>query len=111
MLNRIPQIEARKMAAENSLAARLELLKTEGLDDGRIQKDTRIKQLRAQVRKAKHQLESIAAMARLMEEKSTAKARKAEAAKAPRRDGKKASLPAGPKKPKKERKAAASENE
>ncbi len=111
MLNRKPLIEAHKKAAEENLAARLELLKTRGLDDGQIQKDAKIKQLRAQVRKAKHQLTGIAAMTALMEEKADAKARKAAAAKEPRQQAKKAAKPAAPKKPKKERKAVAEETE
>jgi hypothetical protein len=112
MLNRKPQIEAHKKTAEENLASRLELLKTQGWDDGRIQKDAKVKQYRAQVRKARHQLESIAAMAALMEKKSTAKASKSAAAKDPQRQTKKAApKAAGPKKPKKERKPVAEETE
>jgi len=111
MLNRRPQIEAQKKAAEENLAARLELLKTKGLNDEQILRDARIKQLRAQVRKAKHQLAGIAAMSGLMEEKAAAKARKAEAAKEPRQQAKKTAKPAAPKKPKKERKPVAEATE
>ena len=107
MLNRRPQIEAHKKAAEENLTARLELLKTKGLNDEQIQRDARIKKLRAQVRKAKHQLAGIAAMSDLMEEKAAAKARKAAAAKEPRQQAEKTAKPAAPKKPKKERKPAA----
>lgn len=109
MLNRKPQIEAHKKAAEDNLAARLELLKTQGWDDGRIQKDARIKQFRAQVRKARHRLAGIAAMTALMNEKAAARDRKAAAAREPRQQTKKAARPAAPKKPKKERKPAAEE--
>jgi hypothetical protein len=111
MLNRKSQIEAHKKAAEENLAARLELLKTQGLDDGRIQKDAKVKQFRALARKAKHQLAGIAAMTALMEEKSETKVRKAAAAKEPRQQTKKAAKPAAPKKPKKERKPVAEETE
>jgi hypothetical protein len=111
MLNRKPQIEAHKKAAEENLAARLELLKTQGLEDGRIQKDAKVKQFRAQVRKAKQQLAGIAAMTVLVEEKAEAKARKSSTAKDPRLHAKKAAKPAAPKKPKKERKPVADENE
>lgn len=111
MLNRKPQIEAHKKEAEENLAARLELLKTKGQDDGQIQKDAKIRQLRAQVRKAKHQLAGITAMTALMEEKSVAKARKAAAAKEPRQQTRKTAKPAAPKKPKKERKPVAEETE
>ena len=111
MQNRKPQIEAHKKTAEENLAARLELLKTQGWDDDRIRKDAKIKQYRAHVRKAKHQLESIAAMVALMEEKSAAKASKATTAKDLRRQTKKAPKAAGPKKPKKERKPVAEKTE
>ena len=111
MLNRRPQIEAHKKAAEENLAARLEMLKAKGVNEEQIQRDARIKQLRAQVRKAKHQLAGIAAMTGLMEEKAAAKARKAAAAKEPQPQGKKAAKPATPKKPKKERKPVAEETE
>jgi hypothetical protein len=111
MPNRKPQIEAHKKVAEMNLAARLEMLKIKGLDDKQIQRDDKIKQFRAQVRKAKHQLAGIAAMTGLMEEKTAAKARKAAAAREPRQPGKKSAKPAAPKKPKKERKPVAEETE
>jgi hypothetical protein len=111
MLNRKSQIEAHRKTAEENLAARLELLKSQGLEEGKIQKDAKVKQFRALVRKTKHQLASIAAMAALIEEKSEAKAQKAAAAKEPRQQTKQAAKPAAPKKPKKERKPAAEKTE
>jgi hypothetical protein len=109
MLNRKSQIEAQKKTAEENLAVRLELLKSQGQNDDRIQKDAKVKQFRALVRKARHQLASIAAVTALVEEKAEAKVRKAAAAKEPRQQAKKAAKPAAPKKPKKERKPVADE--
>ena len=62
MLNRKPFIEDHRKAAEGKLATRLELLKTKGLNDKVIQKDAKIKQYKAEIRKAKHQMDSIVAM-------------------------------------------------
>jgi len=107
MLNRKPFIEDHRKAAEGKLAARLELLKTKGLDDKVIQKDTKIKQYKAKIRKAKNQMAGIGAMETLVSEKAEAKAQKAAAAKAPRQEPKKAAKSAAPKKPKKEKKAVA----
>jgi hypothetical protein len=109
MLSRKPQIEEHKKSAEGKLAARLELLKTKGMDAKQIQKDARIKQIKAQIRKAKHQMGGIAAMEALTAEKADARAQKAAAAKAPRQEPKKAPKSAAPKKPKKEKKPAAQE--
>jgi hypothetical protein len=56
MLSRKPQIETHKKSAEGKLAVRLELLKTKGMDAKQIEKDSIIKQLKAKIRKAKHQM-------------------------------------------------------
>ena len=111
MLNRKPFIEDRRKAAEGKLATRVELLKTKGVNDKLIQKDAKVKQLKAEIRKAKHQMAGIAAMEALASGKVEAKAQKAAAAKAPRQEPKKAAKSAAPKKPKKERKAAVAESE
>ena len=109
MLSRKPQVEAHKKSAEGKLAVRLELLKTKGMDAKQIEKDSIIKQLKAKIRKAKHQMDGIAAMETLTAEKADAKARKVAAAKAPQPAPKKAPKSAAPKKPKKEKKPAAEE--
>ena len=111
MLNRKHFIEDHRKAAEGKLAARLESLKTKGLNDKLIQKDAKIKQYKAEIRKAKHQMAGIAAMEALTREKAETKAQKAAAAKAPRQEPKKAPKSTAPKKPKKERKAATAESE
>ena len=109
MLNRKPFIEDHRKASADKLAARLEFLKAKGADDKVIQKDPKIKQYKAEVRKAKRQMAGIGAMEALISEKVEAKAQKAAAAKAPRQEPKKAPKSTAPKKPKKEKKAAAAE--
>lgn len=109
MLRRKTFIEEQKKSAEGKLAARLELLKAKGMDDRLIQKDAKIKQIKAQIRKSKHQLGGIAAMETLAVEKADARARKAAAAKDPGQKPKKPAKNAAPKKPKKVKKAAAEE--
>lgn len=86
-------IERQKAAAQERLNARLSLLKGRGLDDKPIQRDTILRQLRAQVAKANARLASIAAQEKLNQEriqdkmdkpareKAAREARKAEAAK------------------------------
>ena len=109
MLNRKPQIEEHKKTTEDRLVARMQLLKSEGAEDRVVQKDAKIKQFKAEIRKARHQLESIAALETLVRDKAAAKAEKAAAAKAPRQEPEKAARKAAPKKPKKEKKPVAPE--
>ena len=109
MLSRKPFIEEHKRSAEGQLAVRLELLKTKGLDNKSIQKDAKIKQFKARIRKAKQQLQSIASMEDMTRGKAAAKAQKANTAKVPRQEPKKAAKSTAPKKPKKEKKPAAAE--
>jgi hypothetical protein len=111
MLSRKPQIEDHRKSAEGKLAARLELLKNKGINDKLIQKDAKIKQFKAQIRKAKHQMAGIAAVETLISGKAEAKVQKKAAAEAPepRQESKKAAKSAAPKKPKKEKKPAAAE--
>lgn len=81
MLHRKPHIENHLQSAEKRLASRLELLTTNGVDAGRIKKDSQIKRFKAQVRKAKRELTAIAAVETLMAEKSESRTRKEAAAK------------------------------
>lgn len=111
MLNRKPYIESHRKDAEEKLAVRLDLLKTNGLDDKQIQKDAKVKHYRAEIRQARHQLAGIAAIEELTSEKTAAKAQKEAAAKASRQESKKAAKAAAPKKPKKEKRAAAPKTE
>jgi hypothetical protein len=109
MLNRKPFIEEHQKSAAAKLAARLELLKARGLDDKTIAKDAKIKQYKAEIRKARHQAQSIGAMEALTSQKAEHKAQKAAAKAAPPPAAKKTAKSAAPKKPKKEKKPVAEE--
>ena len=87
-------VENQKATAQEKLNARLTLLKEKGLEDRPIQRDTRLRQLKAQLAKANARLARIAAQEKLNQERAQAKidkpakekaakgSRKAEAAKA-----------------------------
>lgn len=99
-------IEKQKQAAGKNLAIRLDLLKSKGWDDKRIQKDAKIKQYRAQHREYSQRLTGIAALEALGSRKVETKAQKLEAEKsATQKILKKKADPGIPKKQKKERKA------
>ena len=102
MLNRKAFIEKQKESAEQRLAARLELLKAGGLETARIEKDARVRQIKAQIREARNRIAGINAMKALSVRKAEARAQKEAAAKAPRQEVKKTKSVA-PKKPKKEK--------
>ena len=104
MLNRKIQVEEHKRSAEGQLAARLELLKSRGMDERRIEKDSGIKQIKAKIGKARHQMARIAAMETLVVAKAESKARKEAEAKTPPPKAKKSVKGSAPKKPKKESK-------
>jgi hypothetical protein len=59
-LHRKPYIENRKKTAEQKLSNRLEALKAQGLEDIAIQKDTTVRQIKAAIRHARHQMAIIA---------------------------------------------------
>ena len=98
-------IEKQKQAAAKNLAIRLDLLKSKGWDDKRIQKDAKVKQYQAQRREYTRRLTGIAAMEALASQKVEIKAQKIEAIKsAPPKIKKKKAAPEAPQKAKKERK-------
>jgi hypothetical protein len=109
MLKRKVIIEKQKESAEQKLAARLESLQAGGMEAGRIAKDATVKQIKAQIREAKHRIAGINAMETLTAQKAEARAQKEAAAKAPRQETKKAAKSAAPKKPKKEKKPVQAE--
>lgn len=109
MLRRKPFVEEHQRQAEGQLKARLQLLKSKGMDDKTILKDAKVKQLRALERKAKRQLVNIAAMQTLAETKKAAKAQKTATAKALHQKPTTSARSAVPKKPKKERKSVPEE--
>jgi len=59
-LHKKPYIENKRAAAARKLALRLEALKAQGIDDRTIQKDTAVRQIKAAIRQARHQLDRIA---------------------------------------------------
>ncbi len=81
MLHRKPHIQNHLQRAQEKLAARLELLTTDGVDADRIKRDYKIKQFNAEARKARRELAAIAAMETLMAEKAESRQRKEAAAK------------------------------
>lgn len=112
MLSRKTFVEDHCKAAQSRLAARLEMLKAKGLEDKAILKDAKVKQIKAEIRKAKHRMANIGAMEALTSQKAEAKAQKAAAAKAAvPQETKKAAKSAAPKKPGKEKKAGAAGSE
>jgi hypothetical protein len=93
-------IAERKLSVQRNLEARVALLKSKGMDDIRIQKDSAVKMLKAEIRHANRQLSRIADQEKLNQEKTKAKAGKAAGEKQPQK-GAKGEAP----KPKKEKKA------
>lgn len=75
-------VENQKKRIQGKLNARLVLLKEKGLKVDVIQKDAKIRQLKAQVRKMDYRLASIAAQEKLNQERAQAKIDKLAAEKA-----------------------------
>jgi hypothetical protein len=69
-------LENQKNAAQIRLAARLDVLKEKGLEGAVIKRDTAIRKIKADIRKANHRLASIAAQEKLNAEKAQIKAEK-----------------------------------
>ena len=67
--------------AERKLAARIDLLKSRGLDDAAIQKESFIKKLKADLRKSKRRLLGIDSQEKLITQKAKTKADKLAAGK------------------------------
>ena len=66
-------VENQKKTAHGKLAARLAFLNEKGLDGGAIQRDSMIRKLRAEFRKANYRLACIAAQEKLNAERLAAK--------------------------------------
>ena len=105
MLHHKPHIENHLQSAEKRLAARVELLTTNGTDSDTIKKDSHVRQFKAQIRKAKRQLTAIATSETLTAEKAETRLRKEAAAKSEQtqKKSKKRDLNAPPAKKKKKR--------
>lgn len=76
MLRKKPYIEKDKVLAENRLAARLETLKTNGMTEVQIRRDTLVRHFRGEIRRAKCRLASISELEELMARKAEIKAEK-----------------------------------
>jgi hypothetical protein len=66
-------VENQKKTAHGKLAARLSFLNEKGLDGGAIQRDSMMRKLRAEIRKANYRLACIAAQEKLNAERLAAK--------------------------------------
>jgi hypothetical protein len=98
-------VTEQKVSAERKLAARLELLKSKGVDEPGAQKDSFIKKLQADIRKTKRQLLSISAQEKLTAQRAQEKIDKLAAKKnADKQPAAKPAAPAAEQKPKKEKK-------
>jgi hypothetical protein len=109
MLRKKPHIRSHLETARNQLSERIAALAARGMTDTQIQRDSKVKHYKGEMRQARHQLAVIAGIESRNAEKAEIKARKKDAAQTepPRR---KRGVPetAG-KKTKKEKKAAAVE--
>jgi len=96
-----------KQTTGDKLASRISALKEKGLDDAAIQRDTVIKKMKADIRKANYRLAAIAAQEKLNADKVQARADKLAAKKAAKdKPPAKAAKAAPAKKEKKEKKKA-----
>ncbi|MBI5062454.1 MAG: hypothetical protein HZB87_03025 [Desulfatitalea sp.] len=104
--------ESHRQKAQEELAARLALLKERGIEPKTMEKDTIVRKLKADLRKAKHRLVGVASQEKLLEQKVQNKQEKAAAElqskQAPKAEPakKEAAKPAKKEKKPKEKKAA-----
>ena len=107
MLNKKPYIETHKNLAESKLAARLEILKSNGVTDIQIQRDAKVKHFKAEIRKARYQLADIAKLESQIAQRAEIKAKKLAAPKVEPPRHKRGSSDPEKKRAKKEKKIAA----
>jgi len=107
MSNKKPHIEERKDLAAKRLSARTESLKTKGMSAGQIMRDPKIKQLKADVRKANMQLANIVKNEKQIARMAETKAEKLAAPKTDRPKQKKSAESPAKKKAKKPKKTDA----
>lgn len=105
-LHKKPYIENKKEAAARKLALRLETLKAQGVDDRTIQKDAAVRQIKAAIRQAKHQLNRIAEIEAMDRKKAEARELKRTTPKEARHKEKKGSQGELHRKAKREKKLA-----
>jgi hypothetical protein len=76
MLRRKPYVERHKTIAENQLALQEEMLKSKGMTETQIQRDSRIRHFKGKIRQAKHQLAGITELEGLIAHKAEIKIEK-----------------------------------
>lgn len=103
-LHKKPHIENKKEASLKKLSLRLEALKTQGLDEKTIQKDPTVRQIKAAIRQARHQMTRIAEIEALDRKKAEAREEKRNAPKETRPKAKKDQQGESPRKAKREKK-------
>jgi hypothetical protein len=107
MLNKKPYIENHKHLAESNLAARLELLKSQGKTAVQIKRDPTVRHFRAEARTARNRLADIAKLESQIARQAEVKAQKLAAPKADHPKGKRSGLDPEKKRAKREKKLAA----
>ena len=105
-LHKKTHIESKKEAATKKLALRLEALKAQGLDEQTIRKDAAVRQIKAAIRQAKHQMDRIAELEALDQKKAEIREQKRNAPKEARPKAKKGSQTESKRKAKREKKNA-----
>jgi len=103
-LHKKPHIENKKEASVKKLALRLEALQAQGLDEKTILKDSVVRQIKATIRQAKHQMARIAEIEALDRKKVEAREEKRNAPKETRPKAKKSPQGESNRKAKKEKK-------
>ena len=103
-LHKKPYIENKKEASVKKLALRLEALKAQGLDERTIQKDATVRQIKAAIRQAKHQMARLAEIEALDRKKAEIREEKRNTPKEARPKVKKAQQGESHRKAKKEKK-------
>ena len=111
MLNKKPNIENHKHLAEGKLAARLELLKSQGKTAVQIKRDPTVRHFRAEARTARNQLAGIAKLESEIAQKAEVKAQKLAAPKAEHPKGKRSGSDPEKKRAQREKKLAAAKAE
>lgn len=107
MSNKKPNIESRKDRTAKKLSARLESLKTKGMTDAQIKRDPKVRQIQAEIRKAKKQLANIVKNEKQIALMAETKAEKLAAPKTDKPKKKRPDSDPAAKKPKKQKKTDA----
>ncbi len=110
MLRKKPYIEQHKTTAEKHLALQAEMLKSKGMTEKQIQRDSRVRHLKGKIRQAAHQLSGIAELEEMIARKAEIKIEK-QAHQKERQPKKRHTADPATKKAKKDKKMAAARAE